>query len=216
MKPSRVKKILIRVLPVLLLMVLVPLAISCAPSVGGSAGEGDAAGGPSAEVGSDQYADDFTWTVDANCATCHSAEHDSLSDGGATLVGFHSTQGLDCSTCHTDTQGLTVAHGGKTSASKTPIRLRTTKVVETTCLSSACHVSAESLKPLTANSTALTDSNGTVVNPHDLSDKGDHDIISCASCHTMHKDKPVSKVAKDLCISCHHENVFECGTCHEL
>ncbi|MDR3052283.1 MAG: cytochrome c3 family protein, partial [Coriobacteriales bacterium] len=209
MNTSKARGVLIRILPLLLFVVLVPLAASCAPSPATSTDGKSEADGSDTAAGTEQYADSFTWTVDADCALCHSTEHDSLSDGGVTLAGFHATQGLSCSVCHTDTQVLTAAHEGTTSASKTPTRLKTTKVTEASCLSSACHVSEESLKPLTASSTALTDANGTVINPHDLSDKGDHDIISCVSCHGMHKDKPPDKTAKALCVSCHHENVFE-------
>ena len=30
----------------------------------------------------------------------------------------------------------------------------------------------------------------------------------------MHSDKSVEKVAADKCTDCHHENVYECYTCH--
>ena len=30
------------------------------------------------------------------------------------------------------------------------------------------------------------------------------------SCHKMHSDKAVEKVAADKCADCHHENVYEC------
>lgn len=36
----------------------------------------------------------------------------------------------------------------------------------------------------------------------------------CMSCHKMHSDKSVEKVAADKCTDCHHENVYECYTCH--
>ena len=42
---------------------------------------------------------------------------------------------------------------------------------------------------------------------------------TCESCHGvqsngMHSDKSVEKVAADKCTDCHHENVYECFTCH--
>lgn len=67
----------------------------------------------------------------------------------------------------------------------------------------------------TADSTALTDSSGTVVNPHDLPAVKDHDSITCTTCHDVHDPEPdAAKTASKKCLSCHHEGVYECYTCH--
>ena len=64
-------------------------------------------------------------------------------------------------------------------------------------------------------STALTDDQGTTVNPHDLPQSASHDTLTCGSCHTMHDEKPLEETAAAACTQCHHQNVYECYTCHE-
>lgn len=67
----------------------------------------------------------------------------------------------------------------------------------------------------TADVTVLTDENGTTVNPHDLPVNKSHDTIVCATCHTMHDDAPLEETAAEACTKCHHDNVYECFTCHD-
>lgn len=80
------------------------------------------------------------------------------------------------------------------------------------CMS--CHA-LEDIQAATADSTVLTDTNGTVVNPHDLPAIDDHAGITCASCHKSHEvSESTEKSAKRTCASCHHADVYECYTCH--
>ncbi|MGI1659697.1 MAG: cytochrome c3 family protein [Desulfitobacterium sp.] len=204
-----------------MLLVLIALVFGCAPSTAVNSNEnssqangantGKNGSSPEASV-SDPYAVKFTWETTADCSVCHQKESQSFADT-AISSDLHSTQGLTCTTCHTDLSALTTVHEGVTSSSKTPIRLRSTKVEQATCLN--CHESLESLAQKSVGSTALTDSKGTVVNPHALPENSDHAIISCVSCHKMHTGEAVEKTAKDLCVSCHHEKVFACYTCHD-
>lgn len=67
----------------------------------------------------------------------------------------------------------------------------------------------------TAACTVLTDENGTTVNPHDLPAVEDHASITCVTCHKGHSSDTIEESAVKACALCHHENVFECYTCHE-
>ena len=73
----------------------------------------------------------------------------------------------------------------------------------------------EALIAATATSTVLTDEHGTTVNPHDLPAVEDHASITCVSCHKGHTSDTIEESAMKACILCHHENIFECYTCHE-
>ena len=77
-----------------------------------------------------------------------------------------------------------------------------------------CHAT-EDIVAATAECTALTDDNGTVVNPHDLPAVADHAELACASCHKKHDvGGGIDKTAQRSCVSCHHAYVYECYTCH--
>ena len=81
------------------------------------------------------------------------------------------------------------------------------------CLS--CHdqdeIAAES-----SSCTALSDAQGTTVNPHELPETDTHGQIACTDCHSMHEEQTdLQGDAKAYCMSCHHADVFECYTCHE-
>ena len=92
-------------------------------------------------------------------------------------------------------------------------KLKKTSVGDDVCLS--CHANDYTAEA-TADVTALVDSNGTTVNPHDLPATSKHEQnITCSSCHDMHSDSSVEETATSLCLSCHHKNVYECNTCHE-
>jgi hypothetical protein len=67
----------------------------------------------------------------------------------------------------------------------------------------------------TADIDWLTDENGTTVNPHNLPVNKSHNTITCATCHDMHNDETLEETAKNACIQCHHDNVYECFTCHD-
>lgn len=160
----------------------------------------------------DPYALAFTWDTSADCSVCHQKEQDSYA-GTTAITLVHNAQGLTCLTCHADSSALSAAHEKATSASKPPTRLRTTKVEQTTCLD--CHGSLESLAQASAECTVLTDTEGTVVNPHAVPENNDHAIVvSCVSCHAVHTGETVEVTANGLCLRCHHENVYSCYTCH--
>ena len=183
---------------------------------------------------------DAPWPIEADCAACHTKQApaadaatqatdgevtDAAGSAAADTIGADKEQprleasfqaahrAFDCAICHAD-EKLGELHADVTADDKMPKRLKKTEVEEDLCLT--CH-DAEQLVEATQDCEALTDDNGTVVNPHDLPAVADHDPISCTDCHLMHKDddKVVGEIAKAKCISCHHENVFECGTCHE-
>ena len=138
-------------------------------------------------------------------------EGDSFSDS-ACAASNHAA--LTCTTCHSDVDGLASAHDGVAYGDKGAKRLKTTDVAESTCQAEACHGSYETLAEQTSSSTLLTDSNGTVVNPHDLPENADHETVTCGSCHDMHASDD-AETAQKACISCHHMGIYECNTCHD-
>ena len=120
---------------------------------------------------------------------------------------------VDCITCHADEQKLADVHTDATATDTMPKKLKTTVVDAATCQAPGCHdLSAEEMLALTADIIELTDSQGTMVNPHDVMGRtAGHADILCSDCHNMHKAE-VS--AADTCVSCHHAGVYECNTCH--
>lgn len=196
-------------LVVALMLVSALAALGCAPQAAAPAGAGEAepAAGdaPAAAEGAA-----FEWSPDSDCATCHDAEGASVGDA-ACAASAHAAQ--DCASCHADAAGVEAAHADVAVGDRTPKRLKATSIDEATCL--GCHGSYEELAERTAGSSALTDKSGTVVNPHDLPEAGDHEGITCNDCHAMHEAEPAADTAGEYCRSCHHMDVFECGTCHE-
>ncbi|WP_281656136.1 cytochrome c3 family protein [Eggerthella sinensis] len=182
-------------------------AAGCTPQAPSSTegGNGDAGDQPVAVA--------FTWSAEADCAMCHAKEDASMTDASC-LAATHEQEGNTCSTCHTDVQGLTKAHESATpeDAVKKATKLRDTTIDEDACFS--CHGSYDELAEKTASSTLLTDSQGTVVNPHARPDGEGHADQTCADCHVMHSDEPVTESAPAFCISCHHAGVYQCNTCH--
>lgn len=153
------------------------------------------------------------WTPQTDCASCHIVETESGEDPSH-LYGLHQTKDVEltCIDCHDQSVELETAHEDKTAESRAPTRLRKTDIEATRCLE--CHDLGD-LSTLTTTSTVLTDKNGTTVNPHTFTPSESHDSVLCADCHKMHKPViDVSENAQATCKSCHHENVYECGTCH--
>lgn len=150
----------------------------------------------------------FEWTSDSDCSMCHEKESSSQQDD-ACLASTH--QDVACSTCHADQSGLEAAHEGAQPDGKGASALEKTTVAEAACTS--CHDAAD-LATKTADSVVLTDSEGTVVNPHDLPENDDHAATECTSCHKMHSSTGVEKTATRYCKSCHHTDVYQCYTCH--
>jgi hypothetical protein len=168
-------------------------------------GEGGGSGGVPAMT--------IEWSPQSDCAMCHSAEELTRNDT-VTTAGMHNPSAIsaqvDCMTCHDDVSGLTKAHDGVLVDDKAATRLRTTKVSIETCTASGCHDDEAARKEATAGLTLLTDSEGTTVNPHDLPTGEGHSAITCSSCHKGHEATEADK----FCITCHHEHVYACGTCH--
>lgn len=150
------------------------------------------------------------WSADSDCSTCHEAESKSLEDSSY-LCSTHDQQGLSCMSCHADESALSDAHAKAKDLTKTATKLKKTDVDASVCES--CH-SLSDLQAATADLTLLTDENGKTVNPHDLPANEEHAVIDCASCHSMHTTETADTLAPDKCLSCHHQNVYECHTCH--
>jgi hypothetical protein len=148
------------------------------------------------------------WSPTSECSECHADEAASATDA-MLLVSQHTAQA--CVDCHSDTAALTTAHE---NAKPGVVSKATTKMAtKEFCLS--CHGSAEQLAARTEGNTTLTDTDGTVVNPHAVSMNVAHDaekIDNCYNCHSMHKASPD---AIKVCFGCHHQSVFACYTCHE-
>lgn len=188
-------------LGIVLLLIMVAMLTGC----GGTPQEAnDTMGTPPAAT--------VEWTPETDCLTCHTAQDPGTEDPTAPAV-LHAANGADCITCHDDAAGLATVHEGATADAKMPQRLRTTKVDEALCLS--CH-NKDELAAVTAESTVLTDKNGLTINPHDLPTVGAHSSITCTNCHVAHESSAgLSANAMANCTKCHHEEVFECNTCHE-
>lgn len=185
--------------PVAVLLVALGLAAGCAPQ---SAPSGEA----SAQQGSDAV--QVAWTSDMECAACHAAEEASSSDA-ACLAAKHPN--ATCESCHGTADSLAGAHANASATAEMPKKLsKENAVSEDVCLS--CHGSWDDLAAKSADVDVLTDAQGTTVNPHAMDRTGDHSSITCTSCHTVHEAEGDQK---QLCLSCHHEDVFECRTCHE-
>lgn len=176
---------------------------------GGSPTTADESTSPTDDTASPEG--EFVFSSDVDCSVCHTAESESMADE-ACLASLHTA--IACVGCHTDIDTLASVHDGVAYGDKTSKRLKNTDVTEETC--TECHGSYEELAQTSAASTVLTDTNGTVVNPHALpAGVEDHASITCGSCHEMHSPTPIEETAKAACLGCHHMGVYECYTCHD-
>lgn len=188
-------------------------SFGCTPTpTKADSGDADAQPNESAETEQATIEGDFTFSVDSDCAICHTNEGDSLEDS-AMPASNHAAIG--CTTCHSDTDALATAHADVQYGDKTAKRLKVTQIDDTTCFNSTCHGSMEELAQKTEACAILTDKNGTVVNPHAMPENEDHDTIDCGSCHSMHSDASIEDTAQKACKGCHHMDVYECNTCHD-
>lgn len=171
---------------------------ACSPNPSNS-GSDSADGGASSE----------SWTMESECGSCHVKESESAQDP-STPHGIHSA--LACNSCHIDEDGkLGKAHEDYKD-DPLPEALKITKVSSDAC--TGCHDTVE-LAAKTASTGVLTDENGLTVNPHDIPETENHESsVFCSSCHKMHSESSVVDTAQSVCLNCHHENVYECGTCH--
>lgn len=128
----------------------------------------------------------------------------------APLMAKHAA--LDCQLCHPDNDDMDYAHWGVDVDSPAPEKLKYSKVDPAVCV--ACH-EKDATPESTKDVTALTDSNGSMVNPHDLPDPdGAHASVGCANCHSMHSETTPEEAAYQRCIDCHHVEVWGCA-CHD-
>lgn len=150
-------------------------------------------------------ASEIEWSSDLSCDTCHKSQAENHTT-------FHSN--LVCENCHSNANELEAVHSGKTNKDRQPTRLKNTVVSEASCES--CHEEYDELTKKTEALVDLTDEEGTTVNPHEIKLHGgeQHQALTCADCHAEHKEDQPADQAKKLCLSCHHENVYKCGTCH--
>lgn len=191
---------------VVLLCFAIASLVACAPPSKTSSDENDFRGNDS-----DMQVVLASWSPEADCQACHEKEQESMGD--AECLGFlHANE--TCASCHSD-DGLVAVHQSS-KGSTVATSLKKTEVDEKTC--TACHGSYEELVQETADYVELVDSRGTVVNPHAVAESNERHIsegITCSDCHKMHSTVNVATQAKNLCLSCHHSDVFECNTCHE-
>lgn len=180
----------------------------------------------------------YEWSMELDCTLCHQKEADSfIEDAEATSKDIETTLmdtgedgvvpekddavlnyaaehvngfGLECTTCHEESEGLNKAHS-KLNSGKEARRLKKSEVPSGVCLS--CH-NQEDLAEATFD-VALIDDKGTKINPHDLPAGTKHEEINCVGCHAVHSaPDDLEEAAVDMCISCHHAGIFECNTCH--
>jgi hypothetical protein len=149
----------------------------------------------------------FDW-ASSDCASCHVEGQD---DAATSLASSHIALGVSCTSCHTDEATLEEIHASVDSSSKTPKRLKETTVESDSCTAAGCHDDQDALAEATADVTLLTDEEGVTVNPHALPDTESHASITCGECHGGHAEAD----PQGVCLSCHHENVYQCGTCHD-
>jgi hypothetical protein len=136
-----------------------------------------------------------------------------MSDSAQAQAFAHGTQ--ECGSCHTDEAVLKQAHEGVTYGSTPAKKAKLRTVDDQTCID--CHGDLATMAAKTVDSTALTDSNGLSVNPHERPDGEKHaeNPALCTDCHRVHTaDLP--KDAMKYCAQCHHRGVFQCGTCHAV
>ena len=151
------------------------------------------------------------WGAETDCASCHGEASGAPAEGSSGTASYHVADGLtDCFDCHVDEDALAEVH--EKAEGTPPSKLKHTSVDAAVCL--ACH-DKSAVATATEGSSVLTDNNGTVANPHALPESGDHGSITCLSCHSGHDDASLEKEARGTCTSCHHDNVYECHTCHD-
>lgn len=200
------------------LAVVLGLVVGCAPSESGD----DPSSTPSAETENKDSNKDSNdgaanqqveWSMDTDCSVCHTFEADSMADDKYPQA--HAHEGQSCIECHTEEAVLTTAHEGITMGDKPAKKATVQTVNDETCIS--CHGTFDEMATKTAGSTALTDSNGVSVNPHELQPGEKHEANrpTCTSCHSTHS-QDLSKDSMKFCAQCHHRGVFTCGNCHAV
>lgn len=155
------------------------------------------------------------WTMESDCKTCHTSEAESETDTACPQGVAHEAEGITCVQCHTEEEVLSTEHADVKFGDKAATKATVVTVDPATCES--CHGTLTDMAAKTVDSTALTDDNGTTVNPHErpAGEKHNENPATCTDCHNNHS-KDLQKDAQKYCAQCHHRGVYECGTCHEL
>jgi predicted CXXCH cytochrome family protein len=212
MKRRRIKRKATVVVLTLLFAALALLLLACSPRSASNTGANNQSETEQSAEGDIPSVVSIQWSPETDCGVCHGTEAESATDSSCDAY-LHAT--MSCVECHDNTDRLSTMHEGVTTADRIPTRLKQTAVTEETCVE--CHAADEAHLEATATK-ALTDVNGTGVNPHNLpvTETDSHAQIICSDCHEMHSSaaKRAEKATK-LCQSCHHSGVYECYTCHE-
>ncbi|HIW76000.1 MULTISPECIES: cytochrome c3 family protein [Gordonibacter] len=196
---------------VLLLAVALGSVVGCSPKQAGD-GEAPAKQSQKEDPMATQTVD---WTMDIDCKTCHTTEAGTMTDAAYPQAMEHGD--MQCSQCHTEEATLKTAHEGVTYADKPASKATVVTVDAQTCQDPACHGTLADMAVITADNTNFKDDKGAVQNPHEYASNEQHDanVPTCTDCHKIHT-KNVQKDAMKWCAQCHHQGVFQCGTCHEL
>ncbi|WP_419498885.1 hypothetical protein [Adlercreutzia equolifaciens] len=198
---------------VLLGIVVVAGLVGCAQQALFSASDMAGWNGITATQASPKDKVKFKLTEESECDACHALEVASSQNENC-LAGNPEHEDVTCLDCHVKDKALEGAHRRLSADSKEVDSLKRTSVDDQTCLTSDCHTSEDVAANISPDA-LLVDANGTAVNPHEIHEIGQsHGDIKCADCHLTHKEGETLQLASDKCISCHHENVYECGTCH--
>ncbi len=150
----------------------------------------------------------WEWSADGDCSPCHANAAEATA---ASRCEAFSSVDRPCQPCHGDASALRAAHELPFARSESS-GLRRTDMDDSAC--SGCH-DAALLAAATFSQELLSDADGTLANPHALPETEGHASIGCADCHNPHSAVPIGESSKELCLSCHHQNVYECYTCHE-
>jgi hypothetical protein len=143
-----------------------------------------------------------------DCAVCHEKQVQSMTNSEM-HASAHAGKGIgNCASCH-DPAALKESHANVKPGETKFVKAR--RYPQAFCLK--CHGTYADLARRTANSKALTDTKGRVVNPHELPKTPDHaKSAECSICHKEHKKKP--DIVK-YCQGCHHTGEFlACNKCH--
>lgn len=185
------------------------LFVACLPGILAGCSPQVAQGGEGDDGASLNF--QIEWTSESDCSICHESEGMSFSEA-ACLASLH--ESASCVDCHNEGL-LSEVHSDVWAADEAPTALQSTSVEDDQCLQCHDHDSREELAKKTSSFRGLVDTNGTVVNPHDIPGEEGHTDIKCMSCHKIHtSDSETLSDTRALCQSCHHSNVFECYTCH--
>jgi hypothetical protein len=144
---------------------------------------------------------------DMTCSDCHEKQFKSMTDSSM-HASVHAAAGVDnCTSCH-DAAALRESHVNVKPGEMTFVKAR--RYPQEFCL--RCHGTYADLAERTADSKALTDDKGRVINPHDIPKTPKHErLTECSNCHKEHKKNP--DVMRN-CSGCHHTGEFSCGECH--